>query len=166
MVTQSGSFCMSKLSKNPFLKRFSPWVCWVFSLMSILVFTKHFEASSRVRGASKWAGKSFDFLIQNWDSHMTLLLKFLLQNHDLYTEFCSKIAKNNLIWANVGSLQSCLFYHLDTVLLIISFFPHDQITFRVFLFKIKSGPKCDFVSDLVSESDNIWNWVIFWNIGN
>ena len=51
----------------------------------------------------------------------------LRQSHDFSTSFfyCrstvfglsfhSKIARNSIIWANLGPLQSCLFYHLDTI---------------------------------------------------
>ena len=41
--------------------------------------------------------------------------KILLQIHDLWTNFHSKTAKIILIRANLSLLQSCLFYHLDTV---------------------------------------------------
>ena len=87
-----------------------------FSLMSFLVFTRHFEMLSRVRGISKWAGKIFDFSAWNWDSHMTFLLVFFYCRSTIFgLSFHSKIARNSIIWANLGPLQSCLFYHLDTI---------------------------------------------------
>ena len=48
---------------------FLKFLLWVrFSLTSFLVFASILRSWER---SSKWAGKTFDFLDQNWDSHVT-----------------------------------------------------------------------------------------------
>jgi hypothetical protein len=67
------------------------------------------------KGAPKCVIKIFDFSAKIETDYVIILLKFLLQIHDLWTMFHSKTDLKSSIWVKLHLPQRCLFYHLDTV---------------------------------------------------
>ena len=106
-----GHFICLNCQKILFWKIFHLWVHWALAWQAFLFLWGILRCREKREELQNEQAKHLIFQRQSRD----FSAKILLQIHDLWTEFRSKTAKIILIRANLSSLQSCLFYRLDTV---------------------------------------------------